>query len=259
MDGGTQARYQLYDEIVDDYAEDIKQGTVYPPIVVFFDGQEYWLADGFHRVAARKKLNQKKVSAEVHLGTRRDAVLYACGANATHGLRRTNADKRRAVERLLRDEEWSQWSDREIARKALVSQPFVSKLRGEVSSTELASKIRTVERGGTVFEQDTSNIGQNFNAESRKSKRKRVIKEEKQSENTDVVPPLLETSPVVQEETWKLGKSHYLFCGPSDSQKFKQLLPSQVALLINFPQSSSGMACTDTGQRGECIIIPHTL
>jgi len=53
-------------------------------------------------------------------------------ANATHGLRRTNQDKRRAVELLLNDPEWSGWSDHEIARACGVTQPFVSKLRNSL-------------------------------------------------------------------------------------------------------------------------------
>lgn len=42
---------------------------------------------------------------------------------------RSAADKRRAVMTLLGDPESRQWSDREIARRCQVSQPFVSKLR----------------------------------------------------------------------------------------------------------------------------------
>lgn len=59
----------------------------------------------------------------------RDAILFSVGVNSSHGLRRTNADKRRSVMRLLDDAEWSTWSDREIARRCGVSQPFVGNLR----------------------------------------------------------------------------------------------------------------------------------
>src|SRR5262245_56730796 len=37
--------------------------------------------------------------------------------------------QRHAVNIMLADEEWAQWSDREIARRCAVSQPFVSGLR----------------------------------------------------------------------------------------------------------------------------------
>ena len=83
---------------------------------VFYDGQAYWLADGFHRVRAAQEAGLAGINADVRQGTRRDAVLFSAGANAVHGLRRSNADKRRAVETLLNDEEWRAWSDNEIAR-----------------------------------------------------------------------------------------------------------------------------------------------
>jgi hypothetical protein len=49
---------------------------------------------------------------------------------------RTNADKRRAVELLLRDEEWSKKSDRWIAEKCGVSHNFVNSVRPQLSSDD---------------------------------------------------------------------------------------------------------------------------
>lgn len=129
QDGGTQARECMNSETIQEYAALMAEGVEFPPVVLFFDGQVYWLGDGFHRVAAARQTKQKAVQAEVHDGGFRDALLFAVGANALHGLRRTNADKRRAVSKLLDDPEWSQWSDNEIAKRVGVSQPFVSKMR----------------------------------------------------------------------------------------------------------------------------------
>ena len=132
-DGGTQARSETAAVTVAEYTDAMREGTVFPAVVVFYDGTDHWLADGFHRVAAAKAAGRTEVSAEIRKGTRRDAVLHAAGANATHGLRRTNADKRRAVEVLLRDDEWATWSDRKIAKACGVTHPFVAKVRaGEV-------------------------------------------------------------------------------------------------------------------------------
>jgi hypothetical protein len=148
-DGGTQMRAGLHEETVREYLEVIQNlpsgaGWPFPPVVVFHDGEAYWMGDGFHRVeAARRYLAQeqqetqnlaalRRIPADVRAGARRDAILYAAGANATHGLRRTNADKRRAVEVLLRDEEWGQWSDREIARRCQVSPDTVGRIRNEI-------------------------------------------------------------------------------------------------------------------------------
>ena len=121
-DGGTQMRVGPYhDDVLSDYGEVIQGGGSLPPLTVFFDAQHYWLADGFHRLKAYKSQNVREVEAEVKQGSKRDAILYAVGANASHGLRRTNADKRHAVETLLKDDEWSGWADREIARRCGVS------------------------------------------------------------------------------------------------------------------------------------------
>jgi len=131
-DGGTQPREYLNELVLSEYAEAMTEGTEFPPVVIFFDGDDYWLADGFHRFFAAKKCGSRDLVADVQQGTRRDARLYAVGANAAHGLRRTNADKRRAALTLLQDEEWQRWSNREIARQCGVTHTFVAKLRREL-------------------------------------------------------------------------------------------------------------------------------
>lgn len=246
MDGGTQPRFQLYDEVVAEYAEDLRQGATFPPVIVFWDEKEkmYWLADGFHRVRAHEAIGTKEVRAEIHLGSRRDAVLYSVGANAAHGLRRTNADKRRAVERLLRDDEWSQWSDREIARRCGVSASFVGDLRRNLSVVDLHMdgyatedmpdidpSIRLAQRGGTVYTINTTNIRGSQDQAKTTVKRTRTKKQ-------PVSPKPLVAQPrrVEQGETWKLGKFHYLFCGDPSSKQFQKLLPSDIALLLYFPR-----------------------
>lgn len=128
-DGGTQPRAMIDPDLVEDYAEAMKDGAKFPPVVVYYDGESYWLADGFHRLNAHLKLGRKRIEAEIRSGTVRDAILCAVGANASHGKRRSLDDKRRAVEQLLRDEEWGQWSDREIACRCAVTHPFVGKIR----------------------------------------------------------------------------------------------------------------------------------
>jgi hypothetical protein len=150
-DGGTQARVSLDEKTVKDYAEAMEAGAVFPPGVVFYDGRDFWLADGFHRLAAAARAGLASFRFEVRQGTRRDAVLYAVGANARHGLRRTDADKRRAVETLLRDEEWGRWSDHEIARRSGLSKSFIAKMRRRLDPGA-GKGPRLARRGGTVYE-----------------------------------------------------------------------------------------------------------
>ena len=163
-DGGTQPRLAINEQVVAEYADLYRAGAHLPPVTVFSDGATYWLADGFHRYWANQRAGRDVVAAEVHPGTQRDAVLYSVGANATHGLRRTNADKRKAVLTLLEDEEWSQWSDREIARRCGVGHEMVGKQRlvlVESTSMESGGRVRTFvhHRSGKPTRMKTANIG----------------------------------------------------------------------------------------------------
>lgn len=160
IDGGTQARSELNEAVVQQYADAISAGETFPPIITFFDGTDHWIADGFHRLFAHKKLELVEIDAEIRSGTRRDAVLFSVGANRRHGLPASNADKRKAVQTLLDDAEWAQWSDREIARQCGVSAPFVGGARKAICKP-FTDTSRTVERNGKTYEQQTSNIGRN--------------------------------------------------------------------------------------------------
>ncbi len=83
--------------------------------------------------SAARKIGRETIEAEIKDGSARDAILHGIGANASHGLRRTQADKQRAVERLLKDPEWARWSDRKIAEVAKVDHKTVGKIRRDLS------------------------------------------------------------------------------------------------------------------------------
>ena len=73
---------------------------------------------------------------------------------------RTNADKRKAVITLLEDAEWSQWSDREIARRCQVSNTFVSNIRPSLSTNDSEKQQSTyTTKHGTTATMNTANIG----------------------------------------------------------------------------------------------------
>lgn len=160
IDGGTQSRVEINNEIVTEYAEAIKAGAEFPAVIVFNDGANNWLADGFHRFHAHNQAGKTSISAEVRQGTARDAVLYSLGANGTHGLNRTNADKRKSVTTMLNDAEWSKWSSNAIAKACGVSHTFVDSVRSSIlQPLQDTPATRTVERNGKTYEQNTANIG----------------------------------------------------------------------------------------------------
>ncbi len=141
-DGGAQMRVEMKPDVVREYADAMADGAVFAPVDVYYDGSMYWLADGYHRVDAARLLERETIDAEVLDGGERDAILHGIGSNASHGLRRTQADKRRAVERLLRDEEWSKWSSRKIAKVAKVDDKTVAKVRRELLGGEFPTPAR---------------------------------------------------------------------------------------------------------------------
>ena len=170
-DPKTQQRTGLNLDTVEEYQEAISLGAKFPPIKVRFDGKLYYLWDGFHTVQAYSNLNKTEIEAEVTPGSLRDAILDSVGANSTHGLRRTREDKRKAVMALLYDEEWMEWSNREIARKCNVSYQFVNNLKKKLCNKDTDKEIITGEfpsdnqkkykdRYGNESVMDTSNIGQ---------------------------------------------------------------------------------------------------
>lgn len=156
-DGGTQPRAALDEATIAAYADTLADGGALPAVGLVYDGTDYWLWDGFHRVAAHECAGRDLIAADVQPGTRRDAVLLAVGANAAHGLRRTVDDKRRAVMILLGDPEWSAWSDREIAGRAHVSHTFVAKLRGLTGNVASERTFQT--KHGTAAKMDVAAIG----------------------------------------------------------------------------------------------------
>jgi hypothetical protein len=167
MNGGTQMRSGLNAETCGDYRDKMLAGAQFPPVIVYYDGECYWLADGFHRVNAYKQAfattgQPGPIAAEVRSGTRRDAVLYAVGANDDHGLRRTREDRRIALRQMLNDNEWGQWSNREIARHCRVDEKTVRTMRIELTAEnpQLATDERKyTDRHGNTQTMQTAKIG----------------------------------------------------------------------------------------------------
>ncbi len=74
LNGGTQPRVEVSADLVDEYALAMAaSATTFPPPVVYFDGDAYWLADGFHRMHAAKSLDRQVISfvrfARAHCAT----------------------------------------------------------------------------------------------------------------------------------------------------------------------------------------------
>lgn len=162
---GLQLRKQIsqehVDRLVEAYvAEGDDEGAKVPPIGVLFDSKTYWVWDGNHRVLARNRAGFDEIEAVVEKGTYRDAVLRAAGANHSHGLPRSNADKRFAVRALLEDKTWGKRSDRWLADACKVSRGLVSEVRTELAQAQVAKLPPAAASDRVVTDDDaTARVG----------------------------------------------------------------------------------------------------
>jgi hypothetical protein len=100
----TQSRFELDPETVAQYQEiwESKQAD-FPPCIVYQDGSQYYIADGFHRIAGLTKatldqpLVDRAIACDLRQGTLTDAIEYSLKANSRHGLKPNTRDKKRSV------------------------------------------------------------------------------------------------------------------------------------------------------------------
>jgi protein gp37 len=144
LDTRLQPRATINEEKVQEYTERLATGDTFPAVVVFHDGATYWLADGFHRFYAHREHGASGIQAQVHNGTFDDALEYSVGANAKHGIPRSRADTRRAIENLLRTEKWVGRSDNWIADVVVCNIRTVQNTREQMETTLQITKLDTL-------------------------------------------------------------------------------------------------------------------
>jgi len=199
IDERTQARAELNQAVVAEYAEAYLAGINMPPVVLYFDGSAYWLADGYHRYFGAKMAGLDQIHEDVTPGSLDDAILHSLGANETHGLRRTNADKRKAVLTMLNHSVWKSWSSNEIAKRCVVHHSTVDEIRrslAETASEKPAEKTYTTKHGTTAT-MNTANIGKK--QEPLKDSVPEPVAEEKQTATIHPIQPQDDDSSMREE------------------------------------------------------------
>lgn len=158
-DGNTQARVQLDQNIVNEYAEHMKDGDKFPELVAYHDGSDYWLADGFHRYFAYKSAGIKEADVEVRSGTLEDAQLFAYSANCRRGLSMSSEDNRNVIILMLKHPKWSLWSYSEISKHVGVSRMTVGRIAKTLEPNPDASTVKQfVNKHGSISTIDTAKI-----------------------------------------------------------------------------------------------------
>lgn len=136
LDPDLQPRVRTNQATIDNYAEVIRHGTEFEPVVVFsVNGQApYLLADGWHRIAAYKAADKSRIPVEIRPGGKDQALEYSLGANSKNPLPMRTADKQRAIG--LAAKRWPHYSDRQIAAITGTTHPTVAKVREALARGE---------------------------------------------------------------------------------------------------------------------------
>jgi hypothetical protein len=157
-DEELQPRVKTDRNVSQTYGLAMARGAVFPPVDVFFDGETYWLADGFHRYDAHVALGLKLIDCIVHQGSYADALWFTCSANATNGLHRTRDDVRFSIRRALLHPKSAGWSDGRISGHVGCSPKTVGAVRAEMVATREIPELN-VRLGKDGKVRDVTDIG----------------------------------------------------------------------------------------------------
>lgn len=135
----TQAGLSIDEGNVNSFVKALTDGHILPPVVVFFDGFHYHLADGLHRLIASRKTGAATIAADVRQGSLMDATLFALGANQRDRMLRSKRYRFGAVVRML--VKFADWSDHRIATYVDVSTSIVGAIRSEAQGSSGGNSV----------------------------------------------------------------------------------------------------------------------
>lgn len=101
-----QVRKRLDLPTVSRYETAMKAGHEFPAVKVAKVGETLILVDGFHRAAARERLGEEWITAEVVETTEDEAKWMAASANLRHGLPLTNSEIRETFRVYVRTKQY---------------------------------------------------------------------------------------------------------------------------------------------------------
>ena len=186
-----QTRAKNNDEVIQEYAEQMKDGVTFPNVKAFRDKKTgiTYLVDGFHRTEATVLNGGKTIEADIIYGDRAAALTYALKANAEHGLRRNNADKRHALEMA--------WENRQCLFKG--EEPTSRQLAAICGVSKSAANIFIKEMGVSKMDRADATMVTDDHLEERNANVLRNLKEGKDRFEViipeRILPAFLSTAP----------------------------------------------------------------
>jgi len=233
IDGGTQIRKQLNQDKVNEYAEQMEEGVVFPPITVFFDGSSNWLGSGHHRLFAEKQRGSETIKVVLINGTVDEATWFALGDNK-HGLNMSAEDYRRSVNITLDHPKWSTYSNAQIAAHVGVSASTVARIKKE-RNIQPATKVTYTDKHGNEATMDTSKIGKKKpkpepKAEPEEEENEYDPAEEKMRELMDTITHLSDENTVLRDKI-AIGQWDASEIEKIDAQETIENLREQIRIL----------------------------
>lgn len=174
-DPRCQMRVEMDDDAIEEYALDVDK---LPPGKAMRCPEGLYLYDGWHTYEAHLKADRKSMRLQVVEGFVQDAIIAACASNLTHGLQRTDADKRKAITTLLGIGPWEDRSDRAIAEHCKVSHFLVGVVRKKLAedkkrqeeATEFGHNGKSTGRATSSKPEPKKKIGRDNKARANKVK-----------------------------------------------------------------------------------------
>jgi hypothetical protein len=126
---GTEA-FPNSHEIVNEWTLLIKPTKDSSPLKVCFDGQKYWLFDGYHRLEAMKTLGFNRCDVIIYRGDRRDALRrYIKDKLRVKGVRSVSKVFKHCLDVLIKDKEWLDLDSKQLANMFSRKPRFFENLR----------------------------------------------------------------------------------------------------------------------------------
>jgi hypothetical protein len=175
VDQRLQMRNGLDEDWVGQMVQKLEEdGDIDQPIVVYRDGETFWLADGFHRVEAYRRAGRTEIEAEIIDGDFDAAVIHAEKANLNHG-KNLSPDERRNImyARIERNYQitlengksihWWQLSNKAIAAELGVSYKSIQRwfddyidMAEGVTNVTPEDRMKVYGRDGTLYDMSGS-------------------------------------------------------------------------------------------------------
>lgn len=139
------------DQITNTYKSAIESTRTCAPLSVCFDGSDYWLFDGHHRLAAMKSLGFNTCKVTIYKGTRRDAFRRYIKDKLRCQGRSSSGVFSHCLRILDEDPEWSKTDNKTLSTLFGRSPEFFTKIQMFRAQNPAGSVVRlSINKHGSI-------------------------------------------------------------------------------------------------------------